>query len=185
VVIWNEVQTCIWPSRCHCHSLHLAPVNPDWFLPSWFLPFWYLLTWMVPDKFQKSSKTIVCVTVTHTRNCFMALWILSRITWVSRYQKGKTNLDFTEARDSEWQWHQLGHTQICISPQTDNHTSTHHCFLQDGCPDCHPTNSIKALKARTIAVKLQIFNANRQDTLAIMEVPLCIIPILYTVTVNV
>jgi len=28
---------------------------------------------------------------------------------VSQYQKGKTNLDFTEARDSEWQWHQLGH----------------------------------------------------------------------------
>ena len=23
-------------------------------------------------------------------------------------QKGKTNLDFTEARDSEWQWHQMG-----------------------------------------------------------------------------
>ena len=28
--------------------------------------------------------------------------------WVSRYQKGQTSLDFTEARDSEWQWHQLG-----------------------------------------------------------------------------
>ena len=29
-----EVQTCIWPSRCHCHSLSLAPVNPDWsYLP--------------------------------------------------------------------------------------------------------------------------------------------------------
>jgi len=27
---------------------------------------------------------------------------------VSWYQKGKTNLDFTQARDSEWQWHQLG-----------------------------------------------------------------------------
>jgi len=26
---------------------------------------------------------------------------------VSRYQKGKTNLDFTGASDSEWQWHQL------------------------------------------------------------------------------
>jgi len=26
----------------------------------------------------------------------------------SRYQKGKTNLDFAEARDSEWQWHKLG-----------------------------------------------------------------------------
>jgi len=43
---------------------------------------------------------------------------------VNRYQKGKTNLDFTEARDSEWQWHQLGHMQVCSSLQTDNHAST-------------------------------------------------------------
>jgi len=49
---------------------------------------------------------------------------LSRTTQVSRYQKGKTNLDFTEARDSEWHWHQLGHMQVCTSFQTDNHTST-------------------------------------------------------------
>ena len=45
-------------------------------------------------------------------------------TQVSRYQKGKTNLDFTEARDGEWKWHQLGHMQVCILLQTDNHTST-------------------------------------------------------------
>jgi len=44
---------------------------------------------------------------------------------VSRYQKGKTNLDFTEARDSEWQWHQLGQNmQVCTSLQTDNHANT-------------------------------------------------------------
>jgi len=43
---------------------------------------------------------------------------------VSQYQKGKTNLDFTEARDSEWQWRQLGHMQVCTSLQTDNHAST-------------------------------------------------------------
>jgi len=43
---------------------------------------------------------------------------------VSWYQKGKTNLDFTEARDSEWQWHQLGNMQICTLPQTDYHAST-------------------------------------------------------------
>ena len=48
---------------------------------------------------------------------------LSRTTRVGRYQKGKTNLDFTEARDSEWQWHQLGHMQVCTSLQTDNHAS--------------------------------------------------------------
>jgi len=71
---------------------------------------------------------------------------------VSRYQKGKTNktnLDFAEARDSEWQWHQLGHVQVCTSLQTDNHASTPttQFFLQAGCPSCHPTNSVKALKA--------------------------------------
>jgi len=42
---------------------------------------------------------------------------------VSRYQKGKINLDFTEARDSGWQWHQLGHMQACTSLQTDNYAS--------------------------------------------------------------
>jgi len=67
---------------------------------------------------------------------------------VGRYQKGKTNLDFTEARDSEWQWHQLDHMQVCISLQADNHASTPPLsFLQAGCPSCHPTNSVKALKA--------------------------------------
>jgi len=50
---------------------------------------------------------------------------------VSRYQKGKTNLDFTKARDSEWQWHQLGHTQVCNSIQTDNHASTPPQFFTD------------------------------------------------------
>jgi len=43
---------------------------------------------------------------------------------VSWYQKGKTNLDFTVARDSEWQWHQLGHMPICTLLQTDNHANT-------------------------------------------------------------
>jgi len=37
----------------------------------------------------------------------------SKTIQVSQYQKGKTSLDFTEARDSEWQWHQLGHMQVC------------------------------------------------------------------------
>ena len=43
---------------------------------------------------------------------------------MSQFQKGKTNLDFTEARDSEWRWHQLGHMQVCTSLRTDNHAST-------------------------------------------------------------
>jgi len=75
---------------------------------------------------------------------------LSRTTRVSQYQKGKTNLDFTEARDSEWQWHQLNHMQVCTVLQTNNLASSPPLsFLQAGCPSCRPINSIKALKAVT------------------------------------
>ena len=74
--------------------------------------------------------------------------LLSGTTRVSRYQNGKINLDFTGARDSEWQWHQLGRMQVCTSLQTDNNASTPPLsFLQAGCPSCRPTNSVKALKA--------------------------------------
>ena len=76
---------------------------------------------------------------------------LSGTTRVSQYQKGKTNLDFSEARDSELQWHQLDHMQVCTSLQTDNHTNTSLLsFLQAGCPSCRPTNSVKALKAKAL-----------------------------------
>ena len=70
---------------------------------------------------------------------------------VSRYQKGKTNLDFTEARDSEWQWHQLGHMHVCTSLQTDNHASTPPLsFLQAGCPSCRPTASALRQNSRNV-----------------------------------
>ena len=73
---------------------------------------------------------------------------LSRTTRVGRYEKGKTNLDFTGARDSEWQWHQLG---MCKSAPRSRQITTpahhHSSFLQPGCPSCRPTNSVKALKA--------------------------------------
>ena len=69
--------------------------------------------------------------------------LFSGTTWVSRCQKGKTNLDFTEARDSEWQWHQLGHMQVCTSLQTDNHASTPPLsFLQARCSSSRPTNHV-------------------------------------------
>jgi len=59
---------------------------------------------------------------THTHTFFNGPF--SGTTQVSQYQRGKTNLDFTEARDSECQWHQLGHMQVCTLLQTDNQAST-------------------------------------------------------------
>ena len=68
---------------------------------------------------------------------------LSGTTRVGPYQKGKNYLDFTEARDSEWQWHQLGYMQLCTSPQADNHARTPPLsLLQAGCPSAaQPTAS--------------------------------------------
>ena len=63
--VWREVQTCIWPSWCHCHSLSLASVKSRL-----VLLFWYQLTWVVPEQKQRP---------------FNGLW--SGTTRVGRYQK--------------------------------------------------------------------------------------------------
>jgi len=39
-------------------------------------------------------------------------------------RKAKPIWIITEARDSEWQWHQLDRMQVCTSLQTDNHANT-------------------------------------------------------------
>ena len=53
--VWSQVQTCIWPSRCHCHSLSLASVKSRL-----VLPFWYRPTLVVPEKGPLNG--CVCVT---------------------------------------------------------------------------------------------------------------------------
>ena len=104
--------------------------------PSWCHCDWYTLNTL--------TKYIATHTHTHPFN-----GPLSGTTQVGWYQKGKTNLDFTKARDNEWQWHQLGHMQVCTLLQTDNHASTPRLsFSQAGCPSCRPTNSVKTLKAK-------------------------------------
>jgi len=80
MVIWDQVQICIWPSRCHCHSLSpipdmtynvfgvmLNPAQSNLLTISCssksrlVLPSWYLLTQVVPEQFQNSSVVCVCV----------------------------------------------------------------------------------------------------------------------------
>ena len=90
----------------------------------------------------KKTTTAVLYVFTHTHTRpFNGPF--SGTTRVSLYQKGKTNLDFTEARDSEWQWHQLSHTQVCTLLQTDNHASTSplSIYSPDALPATQPTAS--------------------------------------------
>jgi len=56
--VWRKVQTCIWPSWCHCHSLSLASVKSRL-----DFPFWYQLTQVVPEKGPLNGCVCVCVCV--------------------------------------------------------------------------------------------------------------------------
>ena len=116
--VWTEVQTCMWPSWCHCHSLSFAPVKSRL-----VLPFWYRLTQVVLEKrplngcscsnAQCSFVTTHSTAGTHLK-ASGKLWLTpppllillhpfiglrSRTTCVSWYKKGKTSLDLNEARD--------------------------------------------------------------------------------------
>jgi len=89
----------------------------------------------------RSGTRSMCQTKAHTRP-FNGPF--SRTTQVSRYRIGRTNLDFTEARDSEWQWHQLGQMQVCTMLQRDNHTSIPLLkvfYRPDALPAAQPTAS--------------------------------------------
>ena len=84
--VWSEVQTCIWPSWCHCRSLSLASVKSRL-----VLPFWYLLTQVVLDKGPLNVCVCVCVRacvwpfiiiMTHGRLWCIDRMIMINITWL-------------------------------------------------------------------------------------------------------
>jgi len=78
-------------------------------------------------------REILSAVHTHT-TVLLLCWNLSRTTRVSRYQKGKTNLDLLEASAELY-------ASLHLIP--DNHANIPPLrFLQAGCPSCHPTNSV-------------------------------------------
>jgi len=89
-----------------------------------------------------SLYTIIKHTHTHLTALFPGL-PRSAGEQVSRYQKGKTNLDFSEARDSKWQWHQLGYMRLHLAPdrQPHQHPTTLFFYRPDTLPATQPTVS--------------------------------------------
>ena len=67
---------------------------------------------------------VICLELSADLHMAQLMPLPLTVSCFSKIQNGNTNLDFTEARDSEWQWHQLGHMQVCTLLQTDNHAST-------------------------------------------------------------
>ena len=101
--VWSEVQTCIRPSWCHCHSLSLASVKSRL-----VLPFWYRLTRVVPDKGPSNGRVCVCQWLSYwTLLCVICLcWQRSRryfcrsCFWRRRKRKSQT-LQVTSRKPTE------------------------------------------------------------------------------------
>jgi len=93
--VWSEMQICIWPSWCHCHSLSVAPVNPYCFTRMVLL-FWFWLTQVFLEKRQlnecsssssNSSSMFKCESdsILYTAcnfSCHMVIWPIEyRYCW--------------------------------------------------------------------------------------------------------
>ena len=96
--VWSEVQTCIRPSWCHCHSLSLASVKSRL-----VLPFWYWLIRVVPENGSLNGRVCVfrflvvclvnrldmmCVFVCKLRSLFLCSFFW-RLVWFLQYHAKK------------------------------------------------------------------------------------------------
>ena len=77
--VWSRVQTCIWPSWCHCHSLSLAPVKSRL-----VLLFWCRLTCILPEKGPLNGCVCACLCV---RVCILS----STVFWKVRLYNNNNN----------------------------------------------------------------------------------------------
>jgi len=62
--VWGKVQICIWPSWCHCQSLSLAPVNPDWF----YLPGFTFLVQAHLGSPRQNLYIVITLNLEHTKS---------------------------------------------------------------------------------------------------------------------
>ena len=145
----------LWPCVCFCLCLSQVGVNiatAKWIELVFGMGASFDLSSCVLRKFEYlrkwgyfSLKLYPKDTHTHTHPFNGPL---SRTAWVGRYQSG--------FYWSKRQWVAVASAwSVCTSLQTDNHASTPPLsFLRAGCPSCHPTNSVKALKAKTLSQTL-------------------------------
>jgi len=134
VHIWRVPALAEFVCCCTQHSINITCLSVS-----------YIHQILTSTSYSNHSQYLSSLTAALLLYTFNGLF--SRITWASRYQKGKTSLILNEARDDGvlgWQRHQLDHMQtICTSLQTDNHinTSSINFYTPDALPEAQPTVS--------------------------------------------
>ena len=132
-------------------------------------PIWDFLDTMLCMLWSRSLlKLITChtfwslYTIKHTHTHLTALFPglpRSASEQVSRYQKGKTNLDFSEARDSKWQWHQLGYMRLHLAPDRQPHQHPTTLFFTGRIPFLPPNQQCQSTERKLYT----IIKANRNE----------------------
>ena len=105
--VWSEVQTFVWPSWCHCHSLSLASVKS-----TLVLPFWYWMTRVVLDKGLLNGCVCLCV-------CFITSMLQSNQHLCSPHVVQQQQLSISAARARSQQ-----QTRQPTLVLTDRHSSS-------------------------------------------------------------
>ena len=130
---WQATYVTIGCTHTHVHECDLCRVAGN--------TVWNVSSRSGVATLQTAIHLLLTYLLTHTFNS-----PLSGTIQVSRYQKGKTNVDFTEARDSEWQWHQLGHMQVCTSLQTPRKSQ----FFTDRMPFLPPSQQCQSTEGKIL-----------------------------------
>ena len=124
--VCSDVQICIRPSWCHCHSLSLASV-----ISRLVLPFWYRLTWVVLDKGPLNGCVCVCVVVSwHRKQNSLFIPGLGAVVAVSSdlqftvFQQSTVVLQRCVVRLTDTPTHTLSQHYLLLT-HTDTHTHTH------------------------------------------------------------
>ena len=91
--VWSEVRICISPSWCYCHSLSVAPVNPDWFYQigsAFLVPTYQVVLEKRPLNECSSSSSVTTLAVSQfdpsfTTNVRQGSVFLLGCNWISGY----------------------------------------------------------------------------------------------------
>jgi len=140
------VQTCIWPSWCHCHSLSLASVKSRL-----VLPFWYRLTRVVPEKGPLNGCVCMCVALTKPQPCCKnSPWIRNSKFSIKVSQATSKNAVTTDSvtqsnRGTEFPQMSQQYPSLITHVHTHTHTHTRLTALFPGLPGWGGTRKVKPI----------------------------------------
>ena len=133
--VWSEMQTCVWPSWCHCHSLSFASVKSRL-----VLPFWFWLTRVVPEKGPLNGCVCVCMSMVFAAggydNAWLPAWGLATQDWTTSWRCVPSTLVHTWQQTTDVLWGPYGtqfYSSAALDPRVGHTMDIHSPFISVLC----------------------------------------------------